>query len=147
MKRSLIAIAALLASVSASGGELDGTGLICHSGTKPVLGWEFQDGRAIGMYVEKMGAFDPKAEVVRGDIGEYVTSTDQVRWPPMWILDRETLRLGGENQRDNSMGPKGTMMWILQCEVATSLDIVRATLEAQAEKQRQIDEQMKDNKI
>jgi hypothetical protein len=129
MKLKLItAVAAMVASVSTIAGELDGSGLICRIGTQHIIGWEFRDGHAISWWINPK---DLARRLEQYDMGEYSVSTDQVRWPPEWILDRETFRLGGENQVDNSMGPKGTMIWFHQCEVAESLDILRATVEAE----------------
>ena len=130
-----IAIAALVASVSASAGELDGSNLICRMGAANTSGTEFRDGHVIAWWIDPNGS---ERELKPYDGGEYSISTDQIRWPPLdeWgrgdvIVDRETLRLGGENQRDNSMGPKGTLIWIAQCEWVESLDILKATVEAE----------------
>ena len=146
MKLKLItAVAALVASAFASAGELDGSTLICRDGTRNTVGTEFRDGHAIAWWMPK-GSIPLKQYYQ----GEYSVSTDQVRWPPSddyrksdVILDRETLRLGGENQVDNSMGPKGTMIWNMQCEWVESLDILKATVEAEqiAQLQRMVEHQ------
>ena len=135
MMRSLIAIAALVASVSASAGELDGSTLICRMGTPASIGMEntsgteFRDGRAIGWWMPR-----GSVPIKQFDVGEYSVSTDQVRWPPGdglsdVILDRETLLLGEESTRDSQWGPKGTMIWTMQCEWVESLDILKRTVE------------------
>lgn len=129
------AVAALVASGSASAGELDGSHLICRMGTANTTGTEFKDGRVIAWWIDPNGS---ERELKQYDGGEYSVSSDQIRWPPLddWsksdvIVDREALRLGGENQVDNSMGPKGTMIWDSQCEWVESLDILKATVEAE----------------
>jgi hypothetical protein len=142
MRRLWIAIAALLASVASSAGELDGKALICKrstdSSTQTYLTyWEFKDGTAIGAQIIRQGS-----KAVALEFGETITSkryvtgpTEAMWWGGRYLLNRATLALE---------------FWDVeyQCELATSLDSFRATLEAERlEKQKVIDERMADNKI
>ena len=143
--RSLIAIAALLASVSVSAGELDGKGIKCAlvDWIDPIL-VSFQDGGATH-FVLSMGGTKAVIEVDKFGGGEYTVSPSKVEWPYSLsddglVLDRTTLMLGYTNYGDlRNAG---------QCEVYTSLSDFEAMMEAwRVQKQAEIDEEMKDNKI
>ena len=143
--RSLIAIAALLASVSVSAGELDGKGIKCAlvDWIDPIL-VSFQDGVATH-FVLSMGDTKAVIEVDKFGGGEYTVSPSKVEWPHSLtddglVLDRTTLMLGYTNYGDlRNAG---------QCEVYTSLNDFEAMMEAwRVQKQAEIDKQMKGNKI
>ena len=148
MTRSLIAVAALVASVSVSAGELDGKGLICKPDEESTpFGFEFSDGRAIGWSVERH-EFESKAVIEEFGSGkEYRTTPTRAFWweighQEVYQLDRKTLRLRWVP------GAMELEAKEYQCEVAASLDSFRATLEdARAEMQLYIDFLMKDNQI
>lgn len=138
--KSLIAFATLLASVAVSAGELDGKAVTCDADhlTAPI-GFEFRGDRAIAYEITTQ---DSKA-VIRefGSGEEYKTTPTTVIWWELYRLDRETLWLQFRT-------PMRGVMFEYQCQVTTSLDSFRATLEAaRLEEQKAIDERMKDNKI
>ena len=143
--RLLIAIAALVASVSASAGELDGKGIKCVlvDWIDPIL-VSFQDGVATH-FVLSMGGTKAVIEVDKFGGGEYTVSPSKVEWPHSLsddglVLDRTTLMLGYTNY--------GELRNAGQCEVYTSLSDFEAMMEAwRVQKQAEIDEEMKDNKI
>ena len=138
--RLLIAIATLLASVAVSAGELDGKALICKSTEDWSLYWEFKDGTAIGTEIVTRGS-----KAVADEFGgfadkTYVTRPTEVIWWKTYHLHRATLVA---EYKDGDVA-----YFEDQCELATSLDSFRATRETERlEKQKAIDEEMKDNKI
>ena len=140
---SLIAIAALVASVSASAGELDGKGIICHS-EKSVTGepewYWFAQGRVTQ---SNLGTNGTKAEVLALDLGEYGTEPTMVRWRSDSMqhkLDRRTLI-----HRASSYGEE---YWVSQCEVAESWEVMRESIQTfKLRRQQAIDEQTRGNKI
>ena len=162
MMRSPIAIAALVASVSASAGELDGKAISCDNGRQNL---EFRGGRVVSWYVWGGGGILGDARIVEDDEPPaYYALTNTVIWssyiaagellsrdgePSLasttgYTLDRKTLAL--EVKEEKSDGK--IREWIHQCEVYSSMTDFKAMLEAyRAETQRRIDEQMKDNKI
>ena len=148
--RSLIAIAALVASVSAIAGELDGKALTCQSTNKMVAsmygryGVEFQDGKATHIWVKKDGT---KVVLERYDTVAYIAYPTTAKWAleSGWVytLDRKTLILDYRKPRDDSESPGK-----FECEAYSSIDSMMAELESdRAREQAEIDEEMKGNKI
>jgi hypothetical protein len=145
MKLKLItAVAALMASVSASAGQLDGKALECMRPTHPApILVSFQDGVATEFRIWKKGT----EALIEKDVfsgGEYRVSPTKVEYPTTMgdamVLDRVTLILGIRND--------GKLVTKWQCEVYTSFSDFEAMMEARrAQKQAEIDEQMKGNKI
>ena len=139
----LIAIAALLASVSASAGELDGKGIICHPEKsitgQPTWYW-FTGGSVVESDIEVNGT---EAKVIRPELGEYWTNPTTVRWGSRTLryeLDRRTL-VHKVVMRDEEM-------WISQCEVAESYEAYTNSIAAFLRREQDfIDEMTKDNKI
>ena len=144
MMRSLLAIAALVASVSVSAGELDGKGIECVRPTHPApILVSFQDGVAteFKIYVRGTEAVLEESKLSGGD---YTVFSTKVEYPTLigddMVLDRATLILGIRND--------GKLITQWQCEVYTSLTDFEAMMEARrVQKQAEIDEEMKDNKI
>lgn len=139
----LTAVAALVASVPASAGELDGRALICIPDFEPrPIGFEFRDGRAIGWNVVSI---ESKAVIEEFGPGEKyeTTSTSADWWGLDWYLDRKTLRLNYIFRSKESPA-----VYKYQCDVAASLNSFRETLEeARANFQSELDERRKGNKI
>ena len=143
--RSLIAIAALVASVSVRAGGLDGKGIKCVlvDWIDPIL-VSFQDGVATH-FVLSMRGTKALIEVDKFGGGEYTVSPSKVEWPHSlsddgMVLDRTTLMLGYVNY--------GELRNAGQCEVYTSLSDFEAMMEAwRVQKQAEINEEMNDNKI
>ena len=141
--RSLIAVAALLASVSANAGELDGKQIICP-GEFGAKGFEFVDGRVIGTAVQLV-AYD-KAGLINMEFGtedrhNYKLTTGNVYWGS-WRLNRKTLVLDFVS-REGEVWPGS-----LQCELSPSKIAFTAYLErSRLAEQKILDEEMKDNEI
>lgn len=144
---SLIAIAALVASVSASAGELDGKAISCDGGD-----YEFRRGHAVSWMIWVIGS--------RADLTDYpdlakkyYTSHSTVWWTDvsskkdkpfeyittLWSLDRKTLAL------TVTVDDEVTKEW--NCEVYAVGDFKNMLEARRAETQRRVDESMKDNKI
>jgi hypothetical protein len=143
MIRSLIAIAALMASVSVSAGELDGKAIICKSETSLPQGIEFFDGKAMVWFIVS----GTKVNLANQDASEYRTTPTRVTWSKVgsdlgYEIDRKTLAYSHMNFRS------GTTYWTTSCEVAKSRTAMMGYLEGAVRvEQGKIDEQMKDNKI
>ena len=142
MVRSVVAVAALLASVSASAGELDGKGLICErekQAAGEMVWFKFEERQAVMYWLETMGT---KAQVTHHSMGAYALSPTKVIWGDSvkHELDRQTLIF--ESYR------LGMLSWRAQCEVTESVEAVKDSIEAAlSRKQQAIEEQMKGNKI
>ena len=135
----------LLASVSASAGELDGKAILCDRDDRPdVYGFEFRNGKSLMSYVktdadrfvaslhhwEEWGA-DP-----------YAAKAKTLEWG-FYSLDRKTLILTGSE--GSQLSPK---FFTASCEVSPSVGAMKQAMEMhRQDMQRQIDERMKDNKI
>lgn len=140
MSRPLIAIAALLTSVLASAGELDGKALICGELAEDddLLYWEFEDGRVMGTEIIIQGTKAAARELGQKLTDEektYRVHPNNADWWSFWHLDRTTLDLEFKDGYEREAEYK------YQCELSTSLEAER--LKAQ----KAIDERMKDNKI
>ena len=138
--RLLIAIAALLASVSASAGELDGKALICGELAEDdyLMYWEFDDDRVMGteIAIEGTKAVERKmGRLLTDEEKTYRVHPNNADWWRFWHLDRTTLDLEFKD------GSDGEVQYKYLCELSTSLEAER--LKAQ----KAIDERMKDNKI
>ena len=148
MKRSLIAIAALLASFCASAGELDGKSLICIGDKElelyrdDVVGFMFVDGNVSANGVREL---ELKYRILT--FGEsladksYELTRHEVTWfESSWVLNRKTLKI--------TAGKQGKYQGRYQCQVFESFDDYHdKLLEIQLEKQRQLEDEMQDNKI
>ena len=149
---SLIAIAALVASVSASAGELDGKAIVCTSDHEHVavealslVAFEFMNGAVTGRLISTQGTNAVIDEFGVGvkDRG-YREEPGTVSWWSGYYLDRVTLVLRFYGSSRDHDEPK--YKW--QCQVSPSLESHRQFLEARREQaQKSIDESMKDNKI
>ena len=148
--RSLIAVATLVASVSASAGELDGKAISCdRAGLGDPVMWEFRDGRPVQWSVEIEDIFAVIGEEPAPYYSpEYKVSPTAITWERVMFsarLDRATLELFVSTPGDIEVDPPPA---VYQCEVYTSLsDFKEMMRELVAQKQAEIDEQMKDNKI
>ena len=144
MMRSLIAIAALVASASTSAGELDGKHLVCTSKYGNVTGIEFTGGKAIRRYIVSNTA----ARIGGQPPAKYRTSTTEVRWddddrPHYYAVNRKTLK---HIYRSSEVTGPIWNEW--DCELSPSRDAMMDALNAARDlEQQKIDEQMKDNKI
>lgn len=155
--RLLLAIAALLASVAVNAGELDGKGIKCVQ-TDPLtfpspdaVTYMFSDGNAVQWLLPVRGT---EVELKVGEFGgPYVVSPSRIEFPGSgegygggskvtFYLDRAALELRHRNPRQDWHENK------YQCEVYQSQEAFKEMLEtARLEKQKAIDEEMKDNKI
>lgn len=149
--RLLIAIAALLASVLASAGELDGKAITCERPRydRPKI-VEFRDGGIVGwdIRVEDTQAIVAESDYRKYPDSDYEVSPTGITWTTIVVfrnrLDRETLELVSTMASDEA----GDSPTVWQCEVIASLDDLQKMLEElRAVKQAEIDEEMKDNKI
>ena len=145
--RALIAISAMLVSVFASAGEVDGKAISCDGGD-----YEFRRGRAISWMIWVVSS-----KAVLSDYpdraSKYYTSHTTVWWldvsskenKPLeytttkWSLDRRTLAL------TVTVDDEVTKKW--NCEVYAVGDFKNMLEARRAETQRRVDEEMEDNKI
>lgn len=142
----LTAIAALLASVSAFTGELDGKAIICMP-EKTTTGepewYEFKDGEAIQF---NLGTRGTTAKVLRMSHGEYEAEPTIVTWGETSIthrLDRVTL----EHTMSSSIKGDG-FVWRTQCEVAESLEAFTGSIEAYKQRRQEVvNQEMRNNRI
>ena len=141
----LIAIAALVASVSISAGELDGKALICEDDATPnpsKSGFAFREGKVFYSLLQRGDNY----EVVINEwelADSYQTDIDKITWrqstDSVTTLDRKTLKIDFE---------WGEMSQAWECEIAASMEAYEQALEeSRAATQERIDERMKDNKI
>ena len=147
--RSLIAIAALLASVSASAAELDGKAILCqrddYAGLPP-YGYEFRDGKVYPHYVSTIDG-GTRAIVATGegvvDPYVYTAKVDVVEWDVgSYVLDRKTLAISKSSLLDMAV------LFTLTCELSPSVGAMKQAMEMhRQDKQRQIDAEMEGNKI
>ena len=141
--KSLSAMVALLISVSASAGELDGKGLKCMPPNKEPQMFFFADNQVVWRWIDVEGY---EAQVwERGKDREYELSPSTISFnfggDNYFVLDRATLEL-----RARDVNGRNTRWW--QCEVYQSLEEVWEMLnQYKRNKQKAIDEEMKDNKI
>ena len=144
MIRSLIAIATLVASVSASAGELDGKALLCQRDDYPAMspyGFEFRDGKLHKHWVITRDGGTRAVVVIQDDI-PYTAKLSTVEWDEVFSLDRKTLTL------TSGYDFKGEPYWTASCEISPSVGAMKQAMEMDRQDlQRQIDEEMKDNKI
>ena len=139
--RTLIAIAALVASVTAIAGELDGKYLICEPRKfrHINIGASFHDG-----FVEMHGLRDDGLNFTVDRLllgGEYTVTRTHVEWRSH-RLDRKTLKL--TLFAINTAEP----IYEQQCEVVLTRSEFRERLEKyQVEYQKKAEAEMKDNKI
>ncbi len=138
MTKPLLAILLLL-PFSVSAGELDGKAVFCTDNEFLPIGFEFSDGIAIGTQITTRGTRTVLADIEFVRTKAYITSPDEIIWwDGKYHLDRKTLLLEYGYKR----------RWKRQCYLTSSPDDLRARLNAaKDERQREIDEQMKDNKI
>ena len=145
--RSLIAIAALLASVSVSAGELDGKGLKCikRSDDPHTLFAEFRRGNVEEWFVRVEGYTAVLSDEASWNGEPYELSPTKIEWPTIGgthELDRSTLLLVVRAKGQEEIANR----W--DCEVYNSPEAFREMLEAaRLQKQAEIDAEMQDNKI
>jgi hypothetical protein len=153
MMRSLIAVAALVASVSVSAGKLDGKGMACYKEDWPYpLMYEFRGGGAVlwRTYLEGTDAILKEHMNLVSDpqFAKYHESVAQIWWRGIIVVDEVTVRLDRKTLELTSETRQGEMESHGICEVYQSLDKFQALMEAERmDSQKRIDEQMKDNKI
>ena len=155
--RSLIAIAALVASVSASAGELDGKQIFCDSDREgsmyldeergldvifPPWGFVFQNGAVTAYFFDRS---TDRAEAMVADEGPYSAEPTFVTWGrnPKWrSLNRKTLVVQygaykAECQLPSSLKALQKMMQAAESEVQKEMDA----------KKQERERLMRDNKI
>ena len=150
MTKPLLAILLLL-PLSVSAGDLDGKAISC----KPPPEYtdheyfEFEAGTVVRWRI----LMDETTAVLKEfNTASYVASPNRITWEMgdrEWSLNRATLELeklvNGKHLLTNQES-ENVFRW--HCEVYTSISEFRSTLEAlKLREQREIDEQMKDNKI
>ena len=150
--KTLLTLLICFLPLSVSAGELDGKSLVC-SETKgnsdyvgDVTAWRFQDGEVLGNDVRKeypeykIIELQPDRGVGNEWFAEYQVSSIKVEWLVGWHLIRKTLEL--------TLFPDTDSTRVYQCEVFESFDEYHGRLlEIQSEKQRQLEEELKENKI
>lgn len=152
MTRSLAIL--LLLPLSVSAGELDGKAIVCYSaiddeaGAMPE-GWVFDNGKALPQVISTREGGTVAVIVGPAELNPtpeyYVAEIDSVHWDydREWVLNRKTLELKHYSSLDSSRLIRG-----YHCELAESEASLGEIMEtARREKQKQLDEQMKDNKI
>ena len=138
MTKPLLAILLLL-PLSVSAGELDGKDIFrTHDEFSPI-GIEFSDGIAIATQITIRGTRAVLADIEFDDTKAYITTPDKIIWwKGHYHLDRETLLLEYVPNRRLKR----------QCYLTSSSDSLRTRLNAtRVERQREIDEEMSNNKI
>ena len=156
MTKPLLAILLLL-PLSVSAGELDGKSLICSDDIEDEIeqgdldegdigwsGWRF-DGTTV--ITDSVGRRDTTAVITTEEIAEYWVTPNSVEWGPPLVggttLDRKSLTM--TTYLGNHPGP---LYLKAKCEVVPSRDVYYQKLESlRLDFQRQMDEEMKDNKI
>ena len=138
MTKPLLAILLLL-PLSVGAGELDGKAVFCTDNEFLPIGFEFSDGIATGTQIVTRGTKAVLADIEFSKTKAYVTSPDRIIWwEGKYHLDRKTLLL--------EYGYKRRLK--RQCYLTSSPDDLKTKLNAaKDERQREIDEEMKDNKI
>lgn len=152
--KSLIAIVVFFASVSVSAAELDGKAIVCYSaiddeaGAMPE-GWVFDDGKALPQVISTRKGGTVAVIVGPAELNPtpsyYVAEIDSAHWDydREWVLNRKTLELKRFSTLDSSR-----LIRSYHCELAESVASLGEIMEtARREKQKQLDEQMKDNKL
>jgi hypothetical protein len=142
--RTLIAIASLVASVSASAGELDGKNLVCTSDYDGVVGIEFTGGKAIRRFIT--GTTGTVVSLHSETPSEYLALNSEVRWDnynrqDYYAVDRKTLKHIHQIKRS------GIRYGEWDCELSSRDAMMDALNNAVLLEQKKIDEEMKDNKI
>ena len=152
MTKPLLAILLLL-PLSVSAGELDGKSLICSDDIEDEIeqgyldsgwsGWRF-DGTTV--ITDSVARRDTTAVIATEEIAEYRVSPNSVKWGPHGVgsttLDRKSLTMRTFVSYYSPQYLKA------KCEVVPSRDVYYQKLESlRLDFQRQMDEEMKDNKI
>ena len=146
--RSLIAIAALVASVSASAGSLDGKAIVCEieapSNSFPSkLGFAFNESEVFRHWVS-FRRLHPEVTINVSDPVAYIAYLSFVEWrgsSTFYSLDRRSLLLTVK-MGDSDDGVERP------CEALPSWEALNEIMESvRAEEQSKNDAEMKDNKI
>ena len=151
MTKPLLAILLLL-PLSVSAGEVDGRAISCKPPPQSTdhQHFEFEAGTVVRWRV----LMDETTAVLKEfNTTSYVASPHRITWEMgdrEWSLNRATLELeklfSGKKISDNDDRSKNLFRW--SCEVYTSSSEFKSMLESlKLDKQREINEQMKDNKI
>ena len=151
MTTPLLAILLLL-PLSVSATELAGKAISCNPPPEYAdrQHFEFEAGTVVRWRILKDEA---TAVLKEFNTAPYVASPNRITWEMgdrEWSLNRATLELeklfSGKTIYDNDERSKNLFRW--SCEVYTSISEFKSMLEVlKLDKQREIDEQMKDNKI
>ena len=143
MTKPLLAILLLL-PLSVSAGELDGKAISCDPlkyGKK--VHFEFEADKVKRWAFIEVGTQMTLVVFSRENLPTYWTSPREIEWTDQnssWSLNRASLQL----KKMTSSIPNA----LYTCEVYTSITEFKSMLESlKLDKQREIDEQMKDNKI
>ena len=146
--KTLLTLFVFLLPLSVTAGELDGKSLICIGDEElelyrdDVVGFNFVDGNVSATRVEER---ELKYRI--STFGEslsdksYTATRNEVTWfESAWVLNRKTLEM--------TSGKKMPFKGRYQCEVLESFDVFYDKLvRIQAEKQRLLEEELKQNKI
>ena len=148
--RSLIAMAALLASVSAFAGELDGKAIVCDWGEDPNDSWPSKFGFAFNesevfQHSVSFRHLDPEVVTRVSKPSAYDEGVSGIRWRwgnySSWSLDRRSLLL-----RETVLNDGENLEYA--CEALPSWEALNEIMESvRAEEQSKNDEEMKDKKI
>ena len=146
--RSLIAIAALVASVSASAGELDGKGVVCRDLSNlnflyphsVVVGFRFVSGVVEGDQVRMVDGSVAIDRFAYSDETPYRVAPFKISWWNSYELNRKTLEL--------EFIVEGEVIFQKQCEVFQDMQSYTSRLEADRDAiQSELNRAMKGNKI
>ena len=138
----LLGLLVCLLPLSVSAGDVDGKSLVCkHKEDIFVFGFRFIDGNVFAEEVEEVELkylINPFGDDVEDR--SYKSSRSSISWfRDWWVLDRKTLELTTGRDKVRSR---------YECEVFESFDDYHDKLvEIQSEKQRQLEDEMQDNKI
>jgi len=146
MMRSLAAIAALAASVSASAGELDGKGIAClyYWQTYGTYWYRFDENEVTEFHLKSVEATrrvegtlisTEKYEIEEDALGEYEVRPTEIVWADYAYLDRATLELQFRDSR-NHVGSRA------ECSVTDWEGLERSMESSRAHYQNSIDEEL-----
>ena len=146
--RTLVAVAALVASVSTSAGELDGKQIFCESNEERPRGYTFNFGIVAGDIIRLRGSEVSIDSEGSDFLMEYFALPERVDWATpnvIYRLDRQSLTLRAEelSADRNSLTIRTWQCEVFQDRVEYELRLEDALFKERAEIQRR----MKDNKI
>lgn len=145
-KTRFLGLLVCLLPLSVSAGDVDGKSLVCkHNDNGRIVGFMFIDGTVTANEISEIN-LQYRITKFGESVGDksYRETVSELRWfMDYWVLNRKTLDLvWGKPESEDSLREHHT------CEVFESFDDYHDKLvEIQTEKQRQLEDEMQDNKI